>query len=194
MDGIDAVPDPGFPIRAADAADVARLYERYAQRLARLAEQHLSRRTAMRLDGEDVIQSVFRTFFRRAARGDFRIDSSEQIWRLLAKITLLKARAKGRYHTAAARAVGAEAPGVDMRLIEAATREPGPEEAATLSDEIERLLRGLPATFRDILEMRLEGCATTEIATALDVSRRTVERALNLLQERLSRTIADDRK
>jgi RNA polymerase sigma-70 factor (ECF subfamily) len=146
------------------------------------------------VDGEDVMQSAFRTFFRRSARGDFQIDSSAQIWRLLAKITLLKARAKGRYHTAAARDVGVEMPGVDLRLIEAATREPGPEEAATLSDEIERLLGGLPATFRDILEMRLEGCATTEIAAALNVSRRTVERALNLLQERLSRTITDDRR
>jgi hypothetical protein len=69
------------------------LVERYAHRLARLAEQHLSPKVAGRLDAEDVVQSAFRTFFRRSVQGEFQIDSSAQMWRLLAKITLMKARA-----------------------------------------------------------------------------------------------------
>src|SRR3712207_1477794 len=85
--------------RSGDQQAAAQLYGRYAQRLVRLAEQHLSRKLAGRLDGEDVVQSVFRTFFRRSAAGEFAIDGSAQIWRLLMKITILKARAKGRFHT-----------------------------------------------------------------------------------------------
>src|SRR4051812_6601332 len=110
------------------AAD--QLFTHYARRLTRLAEQHLSRKLSGRMDGEDVVQSVFRTFFRRTAEGEFRIDSSAQLWRLLVKITLLKARAKGRYHTADKRDAGAEqAAGAEDWLPEAVAREPGPEEA-----------------------------------------------------------------
>src|SRR5262249_35780113 len=86
------------------------LFRRYAVRLARLAEQHLSRKVAVRVDGEDVVQSVFRTFFRRCASGEFTVDGSGRLWRLLVTITLNKVRAGVRYHTAARRDVAAEAP------------------------------------------------------------------------------------
>jgi hypothetical protein len=55
-------------VQDGDSAAVEQLFERYAQRLARLADRNLSRKIAGRLDGEDVVQSVFRTFFRRSAR------------------------------------------------------------------------------------------------------------------------------
>jgi RNA polymerase sigma-70 factor (ECF subfamily) len=78
-------------------------FQGYAVRLARLAEQHLSQKVAARLDGEDVVQSVFRTFFRRCSQGEFQIDTSAQIWRLLVTLTLRKARAHARRHLAGKR-------------------------------------------------------------------------------------------
>src|SRR5437764_11933591 len=91
--------------RGGDPLAVEQLYARYAQRLIRLADEYLSRQVARRLDGEDVVQSVFRTFFRRTKDGQFRIDSSTQLCHLLMRITICKARAKGREHTAAKRNV-----------------------------------------------------------------------------------------
>ena len=41
----------------------------FAWRLTWVAERHLSDKLAARLDGDDVVQSVFRTFFRRERRG-----------------------------------------------------------------------------------------------------------------------------
>ena len=90
MDSSDAVPELVRHWRAGDETAAARLYGRYAQQLLRLAEQHLSRRLSGRVDEEDVVQSVFRTFFRRSGGGEFQIDSSAQIWKLLVKITVLK--------------------------------------------------------------------------------------------------------
>ena len=90
----------------ADASE--QLFARYASRLARLAERHLSRELAARADGEDVVQSVFRTFFRRSARGEFHIASSARLWRLLVTITLRKVRTQARRHTAGVRDVSAE--------------------------------------------------------------------------------------
>ena len=135
--------------------------------------------------GEDVVQSAFRTFFRRGHAGEFRIDSSAQLWQLLVKITVLKARAKARHHTAGVRDAGVErdaGPGA----FEPAAREPGPEEAAALVDQVEALLRGLPPLYGQLLGLRLQGRPVTEVADELGVSRQTVHRALNLLQDRLT--------
>lgn len=175
-------------IRAGDAEAAAELFARYGQRLTRLAEQHLSRKLSARLDGEDVIQSVFRTFFRRTSQGEFRIDSSAQLWRLLVRITVRKAQALGRHETAGRRSVAAEVTVADdVGFSEAVARDPGPEEAAILVEQIESLLRGLPELYCHVLEMRLQGQEVAKIAIQLRVSRQTVYRALQLLQQRLAR-------
>jgi RNA polymerase sigma-70 factor, ECF subfamily len=179
--------------RNGDAQAAERLFTRYARRLTGLAEQHLSCKLAGRLDGEDVVQSVFRTFFRRSAAGEFRIDSSAQLWRLLVKITLLKAQAKGRHHTADKRNVTAEVPGSDAWLAQALASDPGPAEAAALVDQIEALLHGLPALYGSVLDLRLQGHDVPAIAAQLGYSTRTIQRALNLLQHRLTRSADDPR-
>lgn len=171
-------------LQAGDPGAAAQLFNHYAQRLTRLAEQHLSHKLAGRVDGEDVVQSAFRTFFRRSAAGQFTIDGSGQLWRLLVKITLLKARARGRHHTAAMRNVGAEASG-DAWLAEAAAREPGPDEAAAVVDLIDRVLLGLPPVFGEVLERRLQGEKVSAIARQMRLSRQSVYRMLDLLKQRL---------
>jgi RNA polymerase sigma factor (sigma-70 family) len=185
--------DAGIPVaelvqrlRGGDPRAAEELFARYAWRLTSLAEEHLSRKLAARLDGADVVQSVFRTFFRRSALGEFRIDSSAELWRLLVRITLQKARAVGRHHTAGVRDAAVEAGGGAVLLAEAVAHEPGPAEAAALVDEIEWLLRGLPPLYCDLLRLRLEGHTVSDTAAQLGVSRRTVHRALQLLRQRLS--------
>ena len=109
--------------RQGDPDAAAELFAYYARRLSRLAEQFISRKLAGRIEGDDVVQSVFRTFFRRCTAGEFQIDSSAQLWQLLVKITMLKARAQGRRHTAAQR--DARRASRRRRRL-AGGREPGP--------------------------------------------------------------------
>ncbi|MCA9113665.1 MAG: sigma-70 family RNA polymerase sigma factor [Planctomycetaceae bacterium] len=170
------------------------LFARYGRRLAALAEKHLNQRLARRVDGEDVVQSVFRTFFRRSARGDFRIDDSVDLWNLLVQITLNKTRSEARKHTAERRDVRAEIPGEpDSHLAEQLNREPGPLEAAAFIDQIESLLEGLPEIYSDILTLRLEGYSQEEIAGRLNITQRTVRRALKMMRGRLNRSLFPDR-
>lgn len=173
-------------LRHRDSQAEEEVFDRYARQLTRYAEQHLSQKIARRVGGSDIVQSTFRTFFRRTADGEFQIDSSAQIWRLLVKITLQKTRAKARYHTAERRSVDAELASIEATSAHVFVPEPGPAEAALLADEIEHLLHGLPDLYCRVLEMRLEGNSAAEIATRLGVSRQTVYRALRLLQHRLS--------
>jgi RNA polymerase sigma factor (sigma-70 family) len=192
MDEAVAVAELVQRLRAGDGEAEALLFARYARRLTAEAEQHIGRKMAGRLDGADIVQSVFRTFFRRSAAGEFRIDSSAQLWRLLVKITVRKARALARYHSAKQRDARAELPDGGARLADVLTREPGPEEAAALVDEIDSLLRGLPPLYCQVLTLRLENHAVAEIAPRLGVSRQTVYRALELLQSRLTASAEAD--
>jgi len=177
----------GKRLRGGDPRAAEELFARYAERLVRLAQRHLGRKVATREDGEDVVQSVFRTFFRRCEHGEFRIDTSDELWQLLVRIAVRKAHAKVRYHTAQQRDVGAEAAGDNALLAEALAREPRPEELMILEEEMEAVVRGFPELHGKGLAMRLQGHSVPEIATELKVSRRTVERALKLLRERLAR-------
>lgn len=180
--------------RRGDAAAAEELFTRYARQLTHVAEEHLSRRVSARVSGEDVVQSVFRTFFRRCADGQFRFDGDNQLWRLLVRITVLKARARGRHHRAAVRDVAAEAPGEgNAWLAETAAEVPGPLDAAVLVDLIESLLQGLPPLYGQLLEMRLQGYRRSEIADALGVSRHTVYRALEAMQRRLDALVAEEK-
>lgn len=166
----------------------AMLFTRYAVRLSRLAQQHLSRRLAGRLDGSDVVQSVFRSFFARAERGEFRIDDSAQLWRLLVTITLRKTRRSGRHHTAERRdAAREQSPADDEGFLIAIAAEPGPDAAVALADQVEALLQGLTPWHAQVLELRLAGHSPTEIAGQHGKSRQAVYRALADLQERLAR-------
>jgi RNA polymerase sigma-70 factor (ECF subfamily) len=172
--------------RTGDHNATEQLFGLYVERLTRLAEEHLSRRLAGRVDSEDVVQSVFRTFFRRCAAGQFSIDTSRNLYRLLVTITLRKTAAKARRHTSGSRDVLTEAPAAaDGALLDAIARDPDPSAAAELLDEIEILLRGLPSLHAQVLDLRLQGYAVAEIAPRLGVSRQTIYRALEVLQQRL---------
>ena len=168
-----------------DAAAEA-VFAKYAEQLARLAEQNLSPRVARRVDGADVVQSVFRTFFHRAERGDFQIHSSAELWKLLVQITLNKSRQQGRRNSAGLRDVRREAD--DSGLLPAlADDQPSPEDALLLNELIEQALQKLPASqqtlYRKLMELKLAGYSNKEIAEQLDVVRRTVERMLKRLEE-----------
>ncbi|HKI32300.1 MAG TPA: ECF-type sigma factor [Gemmataceae bacterium] len=176
--------------REGDPEAAERLFAAYSERLTRLAEQHLSRKLAGRVDGEEVMLSAFRTFFRRAEKGEFRIDGSAQLWRLLVRLTLCKVAAKAREHTAGCRDVGAEvSAGNNGPLLEAMAEGPDPSAAAELEDEIAALLQDLPEIHGHILRHRLEGRSVAEIAPLLGISRQAVYRVLDLLQERLAERI-----
>jgi hypothetical protein len=67
-----------------------------------------------------------------------------------------------------------------------ASREPSPEEAAMVVDDVERLMAMLAAGDREILTRLLQGERQAEIAAALGRSERTVRRSLHRIRDRLN--------
>jgi RNA polymerase sigma factor (sigma-70 family) len=171
---------------AGDPQAAELLFTRYGDRLTHVAEHHLSRKLAAREGGEDVVQSVFRTFFRRSAAGQFQIDTLAQVWRLLVKITLQKVRTRARFHAAKKRSAAAEVrPEDDTWVAHALGREPDPAAAAELVDLMEALVDGVPPLYGRVLELRLQGMVPADVARELSISRNTVYRALDLFKQRL---------
>ena len=79
------------------------LYSRYATRLLELARSRTGVELGHSVDPEDVVQSVFRTFFRRAAEGSYSVPNGDTLWKLLMVIALNKIRSLADYHRAGKR-------------------------------------------------------------------------------------------
>lgn len=160
------------------------LFDRYSQRLEQIATKNIQAALKRRFDGEDVVQSVFRTFFRRQKEEKLRIEHSEQLWRLLVRITLCKTRSRARQHTARRRDARADkAIGADLELLAQA---PSPEDAIALQEEVDVALEGLPERAGEILSKRFEGETKSDIARQLNLSRQTIHRILKLVETRLT--------
>jgi RNA polymerase sigma factor (sigma-70 family) len=175
--------------RQGDQEAASVLFGRYAQQLIGLAASRLSTRLAQRVDPEEVVQSAFRSFFVAARDGSFDLTRGGDLWRLLVSITLHKLHDQVKRNTAGKRSIKREqaetADHPDGNLGTVAASGPSPLEAVALSDELEQILRSLPALQRRVLELRLQGHHLDEIATLLQRSIRTVSRILDTIKQDL---------
>ena len=162
--------------------DAAReIFERYVDRLTRLARVRLSAKLAARLDADDVVMSAYRSFFVGARDGRFTLKESGDMWRLLAEITMHKLYRAAEHHRARRRSVAKEVStrAADSRFDELISREPAPDEVAAVADELEVVLAALPPIGRRVLELRLRGEAIDDIAREIRRSTKTVRRWLD---------------
>jgi RNA polymerase sigma-70 factor (ECF subfamily) len=177
-------------VQAGDQQAAGELFRRYADRLTALARSRLSVQLAARVDPEDVVQSVYRSFFSGARQGDYQLERGGDLWRLLVAITLHKVQNQVIHHTAAKRSVRVErsCSSDDTLLGNSApflARDPSPLAAVALVDEVEQLMRQLEPHQRCILELRLQGYNLYEIAAQTERSLSTVCRVLDRVKQLL---------
>lgn len=172
-------------VRAGDADAERSLFDRHLQRLLAAARLMLGNRLRRRVDAEDVLMSVYRSFFLGLRADAFRFERSGDLWRLLLAMTRNKVRSQVERHTAGRRAVGKETPFSDAAGAGLADALPSHEEVAALCDELARFAQSLDGRRREVLELRLQECSIEEIAKRIDCSQRTVRRWLNELRSAL---------
>lgn len=182
--------------RDGDEAAAQEIYERYVSRLIALAGSRISPVLARRLEAEDVVQSVYRSFFARAGDDRLTVDESGELWRLLAAITINKVRDKARFHRADKRNVATEAsvnssvscfglPPTDL------TGEPTAEEAAMLAEQYRLATDKLTSSQREVFRLYLENEPVEEIARRIRRSARTVRRELDQIRRLLTATLSE---
>jgi RNA polymerase sigma-70 factor (ECF subfamily) len=177
-------------LRAGDDDAAAELLQRFATRLIALAQARLDKQIRRKVDPEDVLQSVFRSFFVRHADREFDLRDWGGLWALLVTLTLRKcghqvrdlrrARQDVRREVAAARGES------DSNASwEALAHEPTPAEAAMLAEAVEQLLLAMGERDRPILELRLQGYTVAEISERVGRTEYSVEAVLKKARKRL---------
>jgi RNA polymerase sigma-70 factor (ECF subfamily) len=171
-------------IRDGEESAATCLFLRYAPRLRALAERYCTGPYAGRFDADDVVQSVFGTFFQGVRRQAYDVPPGGEIWGLLMVLALNKVRNLVDHHRAAKRAVHRTA---SDRAADAAPALARDETAANfLRLVLDEQLAGLTDAGRAIVRLRIDGYEVGEIAARTGRSRRTVERVLQDFRGRLA--------
>jgi RNA polymerase sigma-70 factor (ECF subfamily) len=172
------------------------LFDRYARRLVALASARLDARLKSKVDAEDVVQSVFRTFCRRLDAGLVHSRDEAGLWKLLARITARKCHSQADLFFAASRDVRREAvPTGDNSSVtappEASDPGPTPDEAVALVELVDRLRAELSSERkRQILDLTLQGYTVAEISDRVGFYERGVERVRAEIRQRLQELLS----
>ena len=154
------------------------LYERYARRLQHLAARQTSTDLSSKVSSDEIVQSVFRTFFRRVSNGQYDAADGDDLWRLFLVIALNKIRSAAEFHRAQKR---------DLRKTKTCNPDLLGTLAQTHSDDVafavlkmtvDELLSELPKGHAEIIRLRIAGNSLPEIAEQSGRAQRTIERVL----------------
>jgi DNA-directed RNA polymerase specialized sigma24 family protein len=182
-------------LRLGDQLAAQQLWERYFERLVRLARQRLQGLPRRFADEEDVALSAFAGFCQAAAQGRFpRLADRHDLWQLLVVLTARKALNLIEHERCQKRGGGAvrgesvlidpqEALASDAGLQLVVGAEPTPEFAVQVAEDCQHLLDLLDsAEMRSVALWKMEGFTNEEIAAKLRCSKRSVERKLGMIR------------
>lgn len=165
----------------------SQLHQQFVARLVRLASSRINTRFRGKIEPEEVVQSVFVSFFRRHKKGEFVLEDWNDLWALLVKITVRKCAKKVNGFMSAKRDIGREVSGKADRnrdsSINAVSPEPSAQEIAVFNETLDQLLDQLPELLQSIVLLRLEGLSNIEISEKINRSERTVYRSLNEVRQ-----------
>lgn len=165
-------------LKEGDDAAARELFSRFSQQLISLALRNINGGIRHKVDPEDVVQSVYKSFFFRYGEGRIDAVNWNSLWGLLTLITVRKCAERAAYHHAArrdeAREVAPPPGGPRAAWADPIGREPTPDEALALEETVQQLFSGLDEDERPILELSLQGYSTREISEKLGRAERTV--------------------
>ncbi len=181
------------PLKSGDGDAAQAIWNRYAEKLFRLAREKLKKdRKGRRVeDEEDAVVSAFDSFCENAKQGRYpQLADRNDLWKLLTVITICKAydqierrrrkKRGGDLHQVEA----IETPNDTFDMLDLLIdHEPTPELAAIMAEEFQRLMKLLPdQTYREIALSKFYGYTREEIAERLDCSTKTVSNKLRYIR------------
>lgn len=184
-------------LKAGRSHVAAQIWQRYVERLVRLARRKLGRTPRRAADEEDVVLSAFEGFLKGVNDGRFlKLDDRDDLWQVLVMLSERRAIALRRREQALKRGRGqvrgesAFAPPEENGshkpgLEEAVGREVTPAFAAEMTEQLSCLLGRLTDDAqRQIALGKLAGQTNQELATKLGISLRAVERKLGIIRDK----------
>lgn len=173
-------------LRRGNRSGIAQLWDRFLPRMAGLARKALAGRQLRVIDPDDVLQSVFISFWKRAEQGQFTgAWNRNDLWNLLATMTTRKAsnharrenaerRGGGRIMDEGALELDGDANSLDQRLAVL------PSQDFDLWSE--ELLQLLDEELQAIAVLRLMEYKNREISELMGFTERKVDRKLEKIR------------
>jgi RNA polymerase sigma-70 factor (ECF subfamily) len=181
-------------VRAGDneaAVELVRRFEPVVRRAVRF--RLVDARLSAALDSMDICQSVLASFFVRTAAGQFEIDSSEQLVKLLVSMARNKLASQARREQAGRR---------DRRRIEltgsmadgVAAGSPTPSQQVANRELLAEVYRRLSPDELELAQLRNKGHDWAAIATLLGVDSTLLRKRLSRALDRVSRELGLDQE
>lgn len=187
-------------LKQGDPRAIDQIWREYYEKLVRLVRRRIGGNSLRVVDEEDIALSALNSFYDGVQAGRFpQLDDRDNLWKILVVIACRKTSAQRDRQFAQRRGAGEARgesffanPEVDEggRGIEQVMgREPTPEVAATVAETFQELFAALPDDLqRAIATHKMDGFSNEEIAVKLGCSLRTVERKLEQIRDRWSRS------
>ena len=173
----------------------SRLWDRYVEKLVRLARKKLTQSNRRVFDEEDIVLDVFTDFLSGAKEGRFeRLKDRNDLWQVLAMLTERKVISHVRREKAAKRGYGTVrgesaflnvlGGGSSLGISSVASREPTAEFSFDVAETLGHLM-GLLKTelLRSLVRDSLAGYTQQEMAERHGVSLPTVQRKMKMVRE-----------
>ncbi len=142
------------------------------------------------LDSMDICQSVLKSFFVRAASGQYELDQPEDLQKLLTAMARNKLKYQVRKHTAQRRDRRRIDTGTDPRLV--AAQEATASQQFSARDLLEAVRQRLAPEELQLVEWRDEGLDWEAIAGRLDGSPEALRKKLSRALDRVAAELGVD--
>ena len=177
------------------------IFQQYFEQLVRLARRKIGAMPKRSFDEEDVAISAMNSMIRGAAHGRFpKLEDRDDFWKLLVTITARKAIKHRRIHFAEKRG-GGKVMGESVFQNQSDPERPfgldqylGAQPNEQIASDIEETCKELVDSLADsqlekIVFLKLEGNTNREIADQLDCAERTIERKIERIRSKWTRSM-----
>jgi RNA polymerase sigma factor (sigma-70 family) len=165
------------------AADLVRIYEPAIRRAARI--RLVDARLRRIFDSMDISQSVFASFFVRAALGQYELDKPERLLKLLVDMSRKKLADHAREQTAARRDYRRSRQN-SFELHGLASREASPPQQAAVKELLLEFRSRLSPEERQLADLRASGRNWSEIAAQKGGNSEALRKKLARAVDRIS--------
>lgn len=175
-------------VKDGDSIAANRIWHLYFERLVGAVRRRIQGQNRATSDEEDIVLSVFDSFYQAAEAGRFPdLADRGDLWRLL--LTMAGRKVIDKYRREQRQKRGGE---IKIRsfeedsVLQVIGNEPSPEIILMMQESVEQLFSHLGVgQLRDLAGAKLEGYSNAEIASRMGCSERTIERRLHLIREKL---------
>ena len=178
-------------VRGGDPEAARVLVEQYESVIRRVVRARLTdSRLRAAFDSMDVCQSVFGSFFVRAANGEYDLADPGQLSRLLVGIARNKLATQARKQAADKRDYRRADAGADPDAVAGAS--PSPSRDAAAKDLLDAVRARLTADERELAELRQQGLDWAEIAGRVGDNPVAVRKRFSRAMDRVARELGLD--